>query len=242
MAIITLSQVINLPVLASYMTQDPTEKTAFFQSGVLASNGIITELANGASNLINVPFWNPIDASIEPNYSDDIYEDIAVPRAIDTAEQTARVAYLNEGFGSADLVSELTKKDPLASVAARLDNFWQRQIQRRAIATALGIYNDNVAGNNGDMVVDVSVATGTPADTNKFSAGAFIDANATMGDTLNDLGAIAMHRSVYSDLQKQNLIQFVPASDAKTTIAFYQGLRVVVDSGLPVIGTGAAAQ
>ena len=242
MAITTLGDVYNQPALASYLIQDPVEKTAFFQSGVLATNGIISELARSPSNEIVVPFWNPIDASIEPNYSNDVYEDIAVPRAVNTGTQRARIAYLNEGFSSADLVAELTKQDPLRYVASRIDNFWQRQAQRRVIATAVGVYNDNVAANSGDMVVNVAVTTGTPAAENKFTPGAFIDAQATMGDTLDGLGAVAMHRAVYSHLQKQNLIQFVPNSDQKTTIPFYQGLRVIVDDGMPVFGSGESRQ
>jgi len=35
-----------------------------------------------------------------------------------------------------------------------LTSYWQRVAQRRAIATVVGIYNDNVAGNGGDMIVD----------------------------------------------------------------------------------------
>jgi len=242
MATTALSDVYNQPALASYMIQDPVEKTAFFQSGVLATNGIISELARSPSNEIVIPFWNPIDASVEPNYSNDVYTDIAVPRAVNTGTQRARIAYLNEGFSSADLVAELTKQDPLRYVAARLDNFWQRQAQRRVIATAVGIYNDNVAGNGGDMVKNVALTSGTPGEANMFSAGAFIDAQATMGDTLDGLGAVAMHRAVYTHLQKQNLIDFVPDSDQKTQIPTYQGLRIVVDNGMPKFGSGATTQ
>lgn len=242
MAITTIGDVYNQAALSSYMIQDPVEKTAFFESGVLATNGIITELANSPSNEIVIPFWNPIDASIEPNYSNDVYTDIAVPRAVNTGTQRARIAYLNEGFSSADLVAELTKQDPLKYVAGRLENYWRREAQRRVIATAVGVYNDNVADNAGDMVVNVSVTTGTPAAANQFSAGAFIDAEATMGDNLDGLGAVAMHRAVYSHLQKQNLIDFIPDSDGKTQIATYLGRRVIVDNGMPVFGTGDAKQ
>lgn len=237
MAITTLGDVYNQDILSSYLIEDPVEKTAFFESGVLATNGIISELARGASNEIVIPFWNPISAAIEPNYSNDVYTDVAVPRAVNTGTQRARVAYLNEGFGSADLVAELTKEDPLKYVASRIENFWQRQAQRRVIASAVGLYNDNVAAPvgadthvQGDMVVTV---------TGDINAGAFIDAESTFGDSLGETGAVAMHSVPYAQLRKQQLIDFVRDADNNTLFATYGGRRVVIDNGMPVFGAGA---
>lgn len=243
MAITTIGDIVtgNIPVLASYMTEDPVEKTAFFQSGILTPTPYAAEIARGPSNVANIPFWKAIDTSIEPNYSNDVYQDIATPRNVQTGEMMARVAYLNEGFGQADLTVELTSQNPLQSVASRLDNFWQRQAQRRLIATALGLYNDNVATTDayhekGDMVIDVSATMG-------FDAGAFIDATQTMGDALmgNDgevLGAIAMHSFVYAQARKQQLIDFIKDADNDTLFATYQGYRVIVDDSMTVVGTG----
>lgn len=244
MAITTIGDIVtgNVPVLLSYMTQDPVEKTAFFQSGILAPTPYAAEIARGPSNLANIPFWKAIDSSIEPNYSNDIYQDIATPRNVQTGEMMARVAYLNEGFGQADLTVELTSQNPLQSVATRLDNFWQRQAQRRLIATSLGLYNDNVAADDAyhtqnDMVVDVSATLG-------FDAGAFIDATQTMGDALMSnsgevLGVIAMHSFVYGQARKQQLIDFIRDAENNTMFATYQGYRVVVDDSMTVVGAGA---
>jgi hypothetical protein len=244
MAITTIGDIVtgNVPVLLSYMTQDPVEKTAFFQSGILAPTPYAAEIARGPSNLANIPFWKAIDSSIEPNYSNDIYQDIATPRNVQTGEMMARVAYLNEGFGQADLTVELTSQNPLKSVATRLDNFWQRQAQRRLLATSLGIYNDNVAATDAfhtqnDMVVDVSATLG-------FDAGAFIDATQTMGDALMGnsgevLGVIAMHSFVYGQARKQQLIDFIRDAENNTMFATYQGYRVVVDDSMTVVGEGA---
>uniref|UniRef100_A0AB39C519 Major capsid protein n=3 Tax=unclassified bacterial viruses TaxID=12333 RepID=A0AB39C519_9VIRU len=244
MAITTIGNIVtgNIPVLASYMTEDPVEKTAFFDSGILTPTPYAAEIANGPSNIANLPFWKSIDTSIEPNYSNDVYQDIATPRAIQTGEMMARVAYLNEGFGQADLTVELTSQNPLQSVASRLDNFWQRQAQRRLIATALGLYNDNVSATDAyheqnDMVVDVSATSG-------FDAGAFIDATQTMGDALMGnggevLGAIAMHSFVYAQARKAQLIDFIRDAENNTMFATYQGYRVIVDDSMTVVGQDA---
>lgn len=244
MAITTIGDIVTgqTPVLLSYMTQDPVEKTAFFESGILTPTPYAAEIARGSSSIANIPFWKAIDSSIEPNYSNDVYQDIATPRAVNTGEMMARVAYLNEGFGQADLTVELTSQNPLKSIAARMDNFWMRQAQRRLIATSLGIYNDNVAATDAyhtqdDMVVDVSATLG-------FDPGAFIDATQTMGDALMGsngeiLGTIVMHSFVYGQARKLNLIDFVRDSENNTMFQVYQGYRVVVDDSMTVVGTGA---
>lgn len=246
MAITTIGDIVtgNIPVLSSYLTQDPVEKTAFFQSGILTPTQYAGEIARGPSNLATIPFWRAIDASVEPNYSNDVYADIAEPRAIGTGEMMARVAYLNEGFGQADLTVELTSKNPLQSVAARLDNYWQRQAQRRLIASALGIYNNNIAATDAyhtqnDMVVTAAAG---------FDAVSFIDATQTMGDALlspvqsSVLGAIAMHSYVYGQARKAQLIDFIRDADNNTLFPTYQGYRVVVDDSMTVVGTGADAK
>lgn len=239
MAITTIGNIItgNIPVLTSYQVQDPVEKTAFFQAGILTPTPYAGEIARGPSNVANIPYWKSIDASIEPNYSNDVYEDIATPRNIETGDMMARVAYLNEGFGQADLTVELTSKNPLQSVAARLDNFWQRQAQRRLLATTLGIYNDNIGATDtfhvqNDMVVDVSATGG-------FDANAFIDAEQTMGDAAVEGGVIAMHSFVFGQLRKANLIDFIQDSEGTKRVAYYGQRRIVQDDEMTVIGTGA---
>lgn len=244
MAITTIGDIVtgNESVILSYMTEEPVEKTAFFQSGILTPSPYAAEIARGPSNVATIPYWKAIDASIEPNYSNDVFQDIATPRNVQTGEMMARVAYLNEGFGQADLTVELTNQNPLQSVANRLDNFWQRQAQRRLLATALGMYNDNRAATDAfhtqdDMVIDVSATLG-------FDSGAFIDATQTMGDALMGnggqvLGVIAMHSFVYAQARKQQLIDFIRDADNNTEFASYQGYRVVVDDSMTVVGTGA---
>lgn len=240
MAATRISDVITQPVLASYQVEDPVVKSAIYESGILESNGIITELASGASNLINIPFWKPLDSTVEPNYSNDNPADIAVPQKIASAEQTARIAYVNEGFSAATLVKELTQQDPTQAVASRLDAFWTQHVQRRLVATATGLMNANVAQNAGDMVVDISNAV--PSAATMFSLSAFIDADATFGDSLDETGAIIVHRKIYSAMQKAQQIEFVTDADTNISIPFYAGKRVIVDNGVPVIGTGAAAK
>ena len=237
-AVTVLSDIIGArgaytPIIETFMTEDPVEGTAFFQSGVLAGGDPrINAILAAASPVAAVPFWNPIDGSVEPNYSNDVYEDIATPRNVTTGLQMGRIAFLNEGFGSMDLVKAITKQDPLAYVASILDNYWARQAERRLIATALGIYNDNIGATDAFHTQNDMV---TAPDT-AFTADAWIDAQAQLGDKLGVYGVAAMHRLVYTQMQKLNMIDYVTDDVQKVQIPFYQGSRVVVDNGMPVFG------
>ncbi|AXH72343.1 MAG: coat protein [Caudoviricetes sp.] len=246
MAITTIGDILgprgeNVPILNSYMTRDPIESTAFMQSGVLTTTPFMQEVINSVSPIAAVPFWNPISADVEPNYSNDVYEDIAVPRTINTGLMQARMAYLNEGFGQADLTVTVTKQNPLQHIAGLLDNFWQRQAQRRLLATVIGIYNDNIGATDAHHIQNDMVTNANGI----FSPEALIDAQAQFGDGsgsvgLDGLGALAVPRAIYTQMQKQNLIDFVEDSEARVRFAYYQGVRLVVDDGMPVVGeTGA---
>lgn len=236
MAPTTLSDVWVPEVFASYQLNDPIEKTALVDSGVVSTNGLFNELANGPGRTTTMPFWNDLDASIEPNYSNDVYTDIAEPLNVSMEEQTARISDLNEGWGSADLVQQLTGQNPLQMVAAKLDRYWRKQFQRRVIATAVGVFNDNVAGNGGDMVIDVSSANMTVAAGNQFSASSFQLAALTLGDALDSISAIAMHSIVYGKLLAQELITFIQPSEGSLTVPTYAGKRVILDDGMPIVG------
>lgn len=224
-----LSDVVFRDELRDYITVNSVERTAFFESGILTSNSDMSTLLSSPSNTFTIPWWVDLDASIESNYSNDVYTDIAVPLSVHTASMQARAAYLNEGWNCMNLVKNITKQDPLEFVAGRLLSYWRKVAQRRAIATVVGIYNDNVASNGSDMVIDAG---------GQISAAAIIRAKATMGDYSGQLGGlsvIAMHSAVQTELQILNLIDFTPIADQIPEFGRFQGMRVVVDDGMPVI-------
>jgi len=237
-----LSDVVFRDELRDYMRVNTAEKTAFFQSGILTNNRDMSTLLASPSNTFTIPWWVDLDASVESNYSNDVYTDVAVPLSVTSASMQARAAYLNEGWNAMSLVKNITNQDPLEFVASRLTSYWQRVAQRRAIATVVGVYNDNVAGNGGDMVVDA----GGP-----ITAAAIIRARATMGDYspqiitpsgTSALSVIAMHSAVYTELSILNQIDFTPIADQVPEFGRYQNMVVVLDDGLPVVGTGADAK
>lgn len=220
-----LSDVYFQDELRDYMSQPIIEQTNFFQSGIITRNDDMTALLNSPSNEFVIPFWLDLDYSIEPNYSNDVFEDIATPLSVATSSMRGRTAYLNEGWATMQLVKNISGQDPLDYVQSRLTGYWQRQAQRRLIASALGIYNNNAANNGSDMIVDAGGV---------ISPEAIIRANASMGDYgMGSMGVIAMHSAVHTQLVLQNMIDFTPVADQVPQFGRFQGKTVVVDDGLP---------
>jgi len=74
-----LSDVVFRDELRDYMQVNTAERTAFFQSGILTNNNDMSTLLASPTNTFTIPWWVDLDASIESNYSNDVYTDIAVP-------------------------------------------------------------------------------------------------------------------------------------------------------------------
>lgn len=239
MAVTRLSDAVIPQVYQTYAALNSPEKTGFFRAGLVTTNPLMNEIArNGGKNSV-LPFWRDLDASIEPNYSNDDPADIAVPNKIGSAQMNARKAFLNQGFAAMDLVAELAGSDPMQRIRNRFGVYWERQWNRRLIATLQGIYADNVANDSGDMVVNIGALAGSAAIFNKD---AVIMASGTMGDSQGDFRAIAVHSKIYNRMLRNNEIAMIPPADGGLAMPNYAGLTVIVDDNLPIVsGTGADA-
>ena len=233
---IRLSDAFIPSVYGSYTAVNNPETSAFVQAGVIVINEFMNRMIAGAGKTFVVPFWQDIDPTIEPNYSNDDPADLAVAQKIGSGTMTARKTWVNQSFGEMDLVAELAGSDPLQHVKNRFGTYWTRQQERRLIATCVGVLADNVANDAGDMLVDISGNAGAAA---QFSSDAFIDASYTMGDQVENLRAIAIHSSIAARLDKNNEIDTIRDSDGNILLKSYKGRAVIVDDGLPVSGVGA---
>lgn len=181
--------------VTSFMDRDPVTATPFAESGLLVSDPIIQAAAASTTNIVELPYWTDLDSSVEPNYSNDVYQDIAIPQKISSGSLKARNAWLNEAWGVMTLAQALASDDPWERIAARLDAFWARQAERRVVATARGIYLDNIASDDGDMVHDAAAA----------NESAIISAIMTMGDSFGEITGYITHSAVFGAFMQNQL-------------------------------------
>jgi len=236
MATTRLSDIIDVTVFRDLAPVNSPEKTAFFQAGIITANPLLNELASAAGKTAELPFWKDLDGSQEVNYSSDNPANSATPQKIEQGEQIARKALVNQGWQVADLASELAMgAKAMDAIRARTDSYFMKQWQRRLVATTNGVLADNIANDSGDMVVDVASETiAGQSATTKFNRDSFTDAVFTLGDSAEDLEAIAVHSTVKAQMIKNDDIIYMPDSQGNLTIPTYMGLRVIVDDGLTV--------
>lgn len=236
MATTRLSDIIDVKVFRDLPQVDGPEKTAFFDAGIVTRNGLLDEIASGPGKIVELPFWNDLDGSVEVNYSTDNPASSATPQKINQGSQIARKAFVNQGWQAADLASELAMGGTaMEAIRARTDRYFARQWQRRLVAACNGLLADNVAANSGDMVVKVAAeATGSQTADTRFNRDAFTEAAFTMGDAKSGLTAIAVHSAVHKQMVKNDDIVYIPDSQGQLTIPTYMGLRVIVDDGMTV--------
>lgn len=234
-----LRQVFNRNVTLSYMVNNPIKQTKFWQSGAFVSDARLRQLLTSGSQTFTVPFINPIDSDLEPNYGNTVFTDLAMPRGIEGYSSQGRAAYVNEGVLESRLQAHLTGVSPLQAIAGMLDQFWIGQAENRAIATLIGIRNYDQA-NGKALTTDISKATATAAS--GFDVNAFIDAEGTLEEAYQGTGLLIVHPLIATKMRKQNLVEKVTTSADLPPVETYNGRRVVQSKRGTVIGKGANAQ
>jgi len=229
MAVTQIADVIVPVEFTDYIVQNSVEKSALVRSGIVTRNAQIEEHLRAGADSFSVPHWKDL-ADDEANIASDDPTVNATPRKLGSGKQIVRKAFLHASWSAMNLASELSGDDALKRIQDRAAAYWTRQAQRRLIASLNGILADNVANDSGDMVEDISTATGTAAN---FSAAAVIDTAATLGDAMRDLTGISMHSATYKAALKADMIQTLPDSQGGF-IQTFRGLGILVDDGLPV--------
>lgn len=234
---VQLSDVIVPEVFTPYVQQVTQEKSRLIQSGLVTRSSFLSTFLAGAGLTVHVPSFKDLENDAE-NISTDQPVD-SVPNKIGTAQEIAVRLSRNNSWASYDLVEALIAKDPMEVIASRVSAYWVRRMQALFIATMKGVFADNAAAPSGtehvqnDLTVDVSGGSYV-AGTTDFSAEAFIDATLTLGDSMNELGVIAVHSIVYGRMQKNNMIDYVTDSNQNINIPTFLGREVIVDDSMPV--------
>lgn len=232
MATVQLADIYNPLVFSAAVQEKQIELNRFIQSGVAVVDPQLTAMASVGGNIGELPFYKPLGTE-EPNYSTDNPATLSTPAKVTSAKMIYRLAAQNKSWSTMDLARELALEDPMGAITGRIGQYWATNNEKRIIQSVRGVIADNVANDGGDMLHDISVAAGgTVGAANRVTADAIIDTVQTMGDHGELLSAIAMHSVIYRQLQKQNLIDFIPDARGEVNIPVYQGKMVVVDDSL----------
>jgi hypothetical protein len=234
MAQTQIADVIVPAEFTAYQVENSLVSTALYQSGVAVPNGEMAAQLQAGAEQYTVPFWADAGESEADITSDDSTVQ-STPLKITAAKQNVRKSFLHQSWSEMSLASELSGSDALMRVQTRVQAYWDRQWERRLIASMLGVLYSNVANNGSDMVNDISGNAGAAA---AFNGDSVIDTALTLGDRLNDVKMIAMHSTIYGKALKNNEIQFFKPSENGLEIATYKGMAVIIDDNLTTSTAG----
>lgn len=206
---------------ASYVIRRTAELSNLVQSGIISASPILDDLVTGGGRTVTLPVFNDLAGDDEV-----LGETAATVGGITTSKDVAPVLQRIKAWGATELAGALSGTEPIKAIGELIANYRVRQEQKTLISVLEGAFG---ASNMSGLVHDITSATDTA-----ISANAVLDAKQLKGDAAGDLVALAMHSATYTKLQKDNVIQFIPAAESKVQIPTYLGYRVIIDDGLPV--------
>jgi len=230
-----IADIIEPSVFVPYMIDRTNELSELVQSGIVLRDPGMDILASRGGRTINMPFFQDLTGNSQ-NLSD---TSPLETRKIGTEKDVARIIYRGNAWSSNELANAVSGADPMAAIAELVAAWWVRDEQQTLLNMMKGVFQDNIDNDSGDLVHTAAAeATGDVKEYNDTSPTvmnpyAIIDARQKLGDAANKFTALMMHSKCYTDLLKQNLIQFIPASDGRTKLPTYMDYRVLVDDGCP---------
>lgn len=218
MAVTKITDIIEPEIFAAYVREAVIEKSALINSGIITQNQQLNTLVSGGGRTITMPFWKRIGGDSE------ILSDSnpLTPEKISTSADVATMHLRGKAWGANELASALAGDSAINAIGSMVAEWWVREEQKILIATLKGVF---AAPTMSEHLKAVGGA---------ITAEATLDAKQLLGDAASQLSAIIMHSATYTQLQKLNLIEFIPNSRGEIVIATYLGYKVIVDDTVPV--------
>ena len=230
MAITSISDIqSHIPFLYNYALPQAILKHRFVRSGIVGTDALVRQAVQGSGamgRMVAMPFWNDLSGDDEEMTEG---QDVGVGN-INSDQDYAAIHRRQKGFGRTDLSAALAgaQNDPLGAIAALLADYIVGQRQRMLFASLKGVFADNVANDDGDLVLDITSETGDAAFLSKWT---LLDAAQLLGMHKGRLTAIACHSAVETQLNKigGDSQVYKPADERAGTLASYNGKSIVVD-------------
>jgi hypothetical protein len=223
-----LLDVVTPEVFNAYMDNFTEEKSAIIQSGVAVADPTVGANITAGGLLVHMPFWNDLDGEDE-TLGDG--EKALTTGKITAGADIAAVMYRGRGWSVNELAAVISGDDPLGALLGKIASWWLRREQTVLISVLNGLFASGGALAGSHLLAK---------PTDPISGELVLDAKQLLGDSADRLNLIVMHSAVYTTLQKQNLIAFIPNARGEVNIPTYLGYQVVVDDGVPSTGTGTA--
>lgn len=241
-----IADIIEPEIFTPYVQKLTEEKAEFVQSGILQTSPQIASFLAGGGLVETRPTWKDLDNDVE-NVATEALSHVysgtpATPSKIQTYSEILVRLTRTKQWSAHKLQDYISGSDAMTAIGGRVA-FWEaRRLQAATLAVVAGVLADNDAAPTGadthtqsDLTFDAS-GVGFVAGVTNFTAENLLDAKQTMGDSQGDLSILAVHSAVYNRMLKNDLIDFRPDSAQGSPLGSFQGMRLVVDDGMPKSG------
>lgn len=218
-----IADVIQPELFAQYVIDRTTEKSNIMYAGAIENNPTLNQLITGGGTIFHMPKWNDLSGNSEVLTDQ---SSLGVDK-ITSYQELATMMIRGKAWGANELAGALAGDDPMKAIASLVADWWVRDEKHTLMSILNGIFaSDSMS----DLVLDIHSEAG---DASKISGTAVLDAKQLMGDASDLLTMVYMHSAVFTELQKQNMIQFIPVAESHIQIPTYLGYRVVMDDSAP---------
>lgn len=233
MAKTAVSDVIVPDIFEQYVIERTAELPSFAQAGIIVADPEFNALAAGGGKTVNMPFWKDISGGRQ------ILSDGAslTTNKITASKDVAAIHNDGNAWSTNLLSGLLAGDDPMAAIGDLVAEYWAREDETMLVNCIKGLFASLDAETtpyaDPNILKIASESKAGTTDANRLTGSTFIDALQVLGDRNARLTAVAMHSATEAYLKKNDLIDYLPDSEGKASIATFQGRRVVVDDDLP---------
>ena len=216
-----IADVVVPEIFTPYVIEKTAEKSKLLTSGIATPSEKLNQLITGGGLTIQMPFWKDLQGE------DEVLSDqrALTPGKIGAGKDIAALLLRGKAWGANDLAGALAGSDPMGAIAERVSDYWARREQKILLSELKGIFASTSMANH---ILDKS--------SEGISASVILDGKQLLGDSADQLQSLFMHSAVYTELQKQNLIEYVSStgpSGSPIQIPTYLGYNIIVDDGAP---------
>ncbi len=210
-----------------YAIERTAELSRFGESGIIEMAPEFDELAQGGGREVKMPFWKDLTATRQ------LLSDSAslTVNKITADTDIARIHNDAQVWSVNHLAKVISGDDPMQAIVDLVAAYWARTDEGLVISCLKGMFA--AASMSGNLLAIHSESVAGSSATTRLNGATFVDACAKLGDAGGRLTAVAMHSATEAALKKLDLIDFLPDSQGKPSLASFQGRRVVVDDNLP---------
>ena len=216
-----IADVIVPEIFTPYVIEKTAEKSVLLTSGIATNSEKLNQLVSQGGITIQMPFWKDLQGDDEVLSDQRALEPGKITSGVDIAALLLR----GKAWAANDLAGALAGDDPMDAIADRVSAYWARREQKILLSVLKGIFKAESMSNH---ILD--------RKTKGISAEVVLDGKQLLGDAADQLQGIMMHSAVYTELQKQKVIEYKEVVDPNgntVMIPTYLTYNVVVDDSMP---------